>query len=479
MALHADFGFDLSEGEKLFRVAPSARPTTTWIGPMVFGAEFAAILAISVVTGILYHELALSRLGDIETFIAVGIVAYVEFGIVLAYRGNYTAVHLTSEWRQLREVTVVWSLVCLFLVGLAFLLKIGPDLSRGATLLFFGFGWLGLAVWRFCFARYLASALERGAIAEQRVVVLGESGFSDSPIRLNELRRGGFDPVKVFPIGHLIDEVVERVAQATREDPGIRCIFMIMDWKHTERIRRVVRALSVIPLPVHLLPDGDVAGLLQNPIVRFGTLWAAELQRGPLSLAERIVKRMCDVVVAASAMVLLLPLMGFVALLIKLDSFGPVFFVQTRAGFNGRPFRIFKFRTLHALEDGPIVRQVSRNDPRLTRIGRLLRKTSVDELPQLFNVLRGEMALVGPRPHAVAHNSEYTQVIGNYAFRHHVKPGLTGWAQVNGFRGETNVQTMKRRVDFDLWYIDNWSVWLDIKIMAQTALVMLRQPSAY
>jgi putative colanic acid biosysnthesis UDP-glucose lipid carrier transferase len=173
-----------------------------------------------------------------------------------------------------------------------------------------------------------------------------------------------------------------------------------------------------------------------------------------------------------------LPLGLVVALLIKLDSPGPILFVQTRAGFNNRPFRILKFRTLSTLDDGPVVRQVSRDDVRFTRIGRVLRRTSIDELPQLINVLRGEMSLVGPRPHAAAHNSQYEQLIGNYAFRHHVKPGLTGWAQVNGMRGETNVATMQRRVDLDLWYIDNWSLWLDLKIMARTAALMLR-PAAY
>jgi lipopolysaccharide/colanic/teichoic acid biosynthesis glycosyltransferase len=171
--------------------------------------------------------------------------------------------------------------------------------------------------------------------------------------------------------------------------------------------------------------------------------------------------------------------MALVAVLVKLDSPGPVLFVQTRAGFNTRPFRIFKFRTLHTLEDGSIVRQVSRNDSRLTRIGRILRRTSIDELPQLFNVLRGEMSLVGPRPHAAAHNFEYQQVIANYAYRHHVRPGLTGWAQVNGLRGETTVEIMQRRVDLDLWYIDNWSLWLDLKIMVRTVATVMLQPTAY
>ena len=168
------------------------------------------------------------------------------------------------------------------------------------------------------------------------------------------------------------------------------------------------------------------------------------------------------------------------AVLIKFDSYGPILFTQARNGFNNRTFRILKFRTMNTLEDGTNIKQVTRNDSRVTRVGRLLRRTSIDELPQLWNVIRGDMSLVGPRPHAIAHNSQYGQLIANYAFRHHVKPGLTGWAQIHGFRGETStVELMKRRVELDLWYIDNWSLWLDLKIMVKTFAVLLIQRSAY
>jgi undecaprenyl-phosphate galactose phosphotransferase/putative colanic acid biosynthesis UDP-glucose lipid carrier transferase len=172
----------------------------------------------------------------------------------------------------------------------------------------------------------------------------------------------------------------------------------------------------------------------------------------------------------------MLPLMLVTALLIKLDSPGPVLFRQTRNGFNQQPFTIFKFRTMSVLEDGPVVKQARRNDPRVTRLGRWLRRSSIDELPQLFNVIRGEMSLVGPRPNAQSHNSEYEKLIAKYAFRHHVKPGLTGWAQVRGHRGETQyIEQMERRVDHDLWYINNWSLLLDFKILLLTAFLTFRQ----
>ena len=167
-------------------------------------------------------------------------------------------------------------------------------------------------------------------------------------------------------------------------------------------------------------------------------------------------------------------------LLIKLDSKGPVLFTQTRNGFNGRSFRIFKFRTMRVLEDGPQIRQATRNDPRVTDVGRWLRRTSIDELPQLFNVLGGSMSLVGPRPHAVAHNTEYERIVANYAFRYHVKPGISGWAQVNGFRGETStVNLMEKRVEADLWYVSNWSFWLDVRILWKTLTLAPWQASEY
>jgi undecaprenyl-phosphate galactose phosphotransferase/putative colanic acid biosynthesis UDP-glucose lipid carrier transferase len=198
-----------------------------------------------------------------------------------------------------------------------------------------------------------------------------------------------------------------------------------------------------------------------------------------LTWTEQLCKRIIDVVLGTAALVALAPMIILVAAWIKMETGGPILFSQRRNGFNGRTFKIYKFRTMSVLEDGPVVRQATRNDPRLTRSGRLLRRMSVDELPQLLNVITGDMSLVGPRPHPLALNSEYENVIGNYAFRHHVKPGLTGWAQVNGLRGETQtVDLMARRIEFDLWYINNWSLWLDCKILLRTVFVAL-QSSAY
>jgi lipopolysaccharide/colanic/teichoic acid biosynthesis glycosyltransferase len=188
-----------------------------------------------------------------------------------------------------------------------------------------------------------------------------------------------------------------------------------------------------------------------------------------------------DVLAAAATLVLLAPLLAILAILVRLDSPGPALFRQTRTGLNGRTFLIYKYRTMHVQEDGAVVRQAQRGDVRVTRLGALLRRTSLDELPQLLNVLRGEMSLVGPRPHALAHDSHYDALIATYRQRFVVRPGITGWAQINGSRGSTpHLSDMQRRVDLDLWYVQNRSFALDLRILLATALHILpRRSGAY
>ncbi|MCW2316799.1 exopolysaccharide biosynthesis polyprenyl glycosylphosphotransferase [Rhodoblastus acidophilus] len=193
------------------------------------------------------------------------------------------------------------------------------------------------------------------------------------------------------------------------------------------------------------------------------------IRREPFSAWKRAAKRGLDLCVAAMALTLLAPLMAAIALAIRLDSPGPALFRQARGGLNGRPFRIVKFRTMSVAEDGAAVEQARARDPRVTRIGALLRRTSFDELPQLVNVLRGDMSLVGPRPHAVKHDRDFAACIENYALRQQVKAGLTGWAQIHGARGPTHtVEQIRRRVDLDLWYVRHWSLALDLSILLRT-----------
>lgn len=190
-------------------------------------------------------------------------------------------------------------------------------------------------------------------------------------------------------------------------------------------------------------------------------------------------KRALDLAIAVPILVVLVPLLALIALLVSLDTRGPVFFAQKRNGICGRTFEILKFRTMHVLEDGDTIVQAREGDPRTTRVGRWLRRLSLDELPQLINVLRGDMSLVGPRPHACAHDAYYSDQIDAYRHRHAVKPGMTGWAQINGYRGPTpTVESMSRRVDFDVWYVRHASLALDLKILLRTPLEILRPRNA-
>jgi undecaprenyl-phosphate galactose phosphotransferase/putative colanic acid biosynthesis UDP-glucose lipid carrier transferase len=419
----------------------------------------------------------------------MGVLVFANFSAISAAREGYRTKNLVNFRRQARENSVIWTGVFLTLLGIAFSLKVTESFSRGATLTFFAVGLSGIVAWRGWLARVLAEALEAGAFAERKIILIGERGRLAVSRNLLELRRCGYKPVSTFEIKEneiaaggmpsTLRETLDAVIEAARGE-SVETIFLVIGWEHSRCIEGVLSVLSVLPVPIHLLPDENVARYLARRTVQVGATWSAELKRAPLSKPEQALKRSLDVLAAGSSLLLLAPLMLATALLVKLDSRGPVLFTQTRNGFNGRSFRIFKFRTMRVLEDGPLVRQATRNDPRVTRVGRWLRRTNIDELPQLFNVLRGEMSLVGPRPHAAAHNSEYEELIATYALRYHVKPGITGWAQLNGFRGETQtLDLMVKRVEFDLWYINNWSFWLDVRILLKTLVLGIQQDSAY
>jgi putative colanic acid biosynthesis UDP-glucose lipid carrier transferase len=205
-----------------------------------------------------------------------------------------------------------------------------------------------------------------------------------------------------------------------------------------------------------------------------------KVRQGPLSDQERWAKRLLDIGVAGLGLVAVAPLLLLVAAAIAMETPGPILFKQTRLGFNGVPFKIRKFRSMTVTEDGPTVQAAKRHDARVTRVGRIIRRCSIDELPQLINVLRGEMSIVGPRPHALAHDQAYDRTVADYAHRQHVKPGLTGWAQINGHRGEIHNPTeMARRLDYDLWYIRNWRLSLDLKIILLTAGALVFTKKAY
>ena len=262
------------------------------------------------------------------------------------------------------------------------------------------------------------------------------------------------------PLAGLPDFIVEH---------GVNDVFITLPLSSQPRILELMESLQNSTASVHYVPDVFGVSVIQGRLEDMGGMPVVSLMLTPFTGINRLLKRASDVVLGSLILVLITPVMLAVALGVKLDSPGPVLFRQRRTGLDGEAIWVYKFRSMTTLDNGPVVQQATRNDPRITRFGRFIRSTSLDELPQFVNVLQGRMSIVGPRPHALAHNEQYRKLVKAYMARHKVKPGITGWAQVNGLRGETDtVDKMARRVEYDLEYLRNWSLGLDLLIIART-----------
>lgn len=261
---------------------------------------------------------------------------------------------------------------------------------------------------------------------------------------------------------------------------NIEMIFISLPMTVQPRIREILDDLHDTTASIYFLPDVYVFDLMQARFNNVGGIPVVAICESPFSGIDSVVKNASDFVFAFFILLLLSPLMLGIALAVKLTSPGPAIFKQRRYGLNGEEIVVYKFRSMRVSEDGQKIEQAQKSDPRITKIGAFLRRSSLDELPQFINVLQGRMSIVGPRPHAVAHNELYRKLIKGYMLRHKVKPGITGWAQVNGFRGETEVlEKMQARIEFDLDYMQNWSIWFDSWIIIRTVWVVLRRDNAY
>ena len=261
---------------------------------------------------------------------------------------------------------------------------------------------------------------------------------------------------------------------------AISRVYLALPISTAPRIEELLKELRDTTASVYFVPNIFAFDLVQARCVEINGMPAFSICDSPLQGMSGFWKRVFDVVLASIALVFASPVLLAVALAIRYSSPGPILFKQRRYGLNGEEISVYKFRSMTVCEDGPVVAQATEKDSRVTPLGTFLRRTSLDELPQIFNVLEGKMSFVGPRPHAVAHNEEYRKLINGYMIRHKVRPGITGWAQVNGLRGETStVDKMHRRVQYDLDYLKNWSLWLDLKILARTALTVVNDRNAY
>jgi putative colanic acid biosynthesis UDP-glucose lipid carrier transferase len=305
-------------------------------------------------------------------------------------------------------------------------------------------------------------------IAEFPYLLIDIRGYFD--VRNGDRILNGLGPF----LGGLTD-----VADYARKH-NIQMIFISLPMSAQPRIREITDALHDTTSSVYFLPDVYIFDLMQAHFNNVGGIPVVAVSESPFSGVDSVVKNVSDFVLALLILIVLSPVMLAIALAVVLTSPGPAIFRQRRYGLNGEEIIVYKFRSMSVSEDGQRIVQAQKNDPRITKVGAFLRRTSLDELPQFINVLQGRMSIVGPRPHAVAHNELYRKLIKGYMLRHKVRPGITGWAQVNGMRGETEqLEKMQGRIDYDLDYLQNWSIWLDLWIIMRTVWVVLQRDNAY
>lgn len=414
------------------------------------------------------------------------------FHLVAETNGLYRSWRTAKMRQEGMHVLVTWFIVVPVLLGLAFITKSSAHHSRFISVVWFAVTPVLLLIWRF-FVRTVLMELRRRGKNSRTVAIAGVTRMGER-LAENILK----DPYSGMQLVGFYDDRSRGRCHALQGDWGdgfagdldqlvddarkgaLDYIYITLPLRAEPRINDIVRRLADTTATVHVVADFLVFDLLHAQWSTVGDIPVVSIFDTPFHGVGGWLKRLEDVVIGTVILTIIaLPMMA-IALGVKLSSPGPVLFRQRRYGLNGKEIRVLKFRTMSVCEDGPNIKQATRGDSRITRFGAFLRQTSLDELPQFLQVVTGEMSIVGPRPHAVAHNEMYRHQIHGYMLRHKVKPGITGWAQVNGWRGETDtVDKMERRVEHDLEYIHNWGLAWDLKIIFLTVFGSKKRENAY
>jgi Undecaprenyl-phosphate glucose phosphotransferase len=466
---------------------PRRQPRTRHLSEVItqiVAIEFLAVGLSAYLASLAYHYVVSNSSPPTYQYVSAAVsIALIESFCSVGFR-HFSAIQTQPRHRFLwNGIAAVGLAFSLFLSAL-FLFKIAEDYSRGSFIFQILAVLVAVTATRAVVYSWLQSTIAAGLLTARRVVLIGEDAvclqFAD------RLKATGILSVASFQFpsetestrqesGPSISATLELCRKKHPDD-----VIIIASEENNSTIPCLVRRLDELPINVHVVPRDSMDLLATSRIAEFGNVITFQVSSTPLSSVDLYVKRAFDIVASLAGLILFSPLLLCTAVAIKLDSIGPVFFRQTRHGYNKQAIKVLKFRTMTTLEDGSDFKQVRRNDDRVTAVGRILRRTNIDELPQLFNVLMGEMSIVGPRPHATAHNDMFEGRILPFARRHNVRPGITGWAQVNGARGETDtVEKMQERVNYDLYYIDNWSLFFDIKIIVMTLFSKRSYVNAY
>ena len=417
------------------------------------------------------------------------------FVYVISFQFSGECVELYRSWRghrtneMLRAAAIAWALSMLATTAFGFFFFGDLKITPPGVLLWAASSFVVVLAWRFVMRKFLFR-LRRSGLNSRKSIVIGATqlGYNmANQIVSNEhlgIRfLGLFDDRGEDRLPHefknqVLGNIESAIEMAKRNVDVIHFIALPMSAEN--RIRHILEKCSDTTANVYIIPNFFMYNLLNARWQSIGSVQALSVYDTPFQGASDVLKRFEDIVLSILILMMLaIPMLG-IAAAVKLTSKGPVIFKQKRYGLDGKQITVYKFRSMTTQDNGAVVKQATKNDARLTKIGGFLRRSSIDELPQFINVLQGRMSIVGPRPHAVAHNEEYRKLITGYMLRHKVKPGITGWAQVNGLRGETEtVNKMVQRVEYDLDYIHRWSVWFDIKIVFMTVFGGLANKNAY
>ena len=448
-------------------------------------------LCLILVTGILaYAFRAQSFAIDERSMMALAIAVLLAVNVFSLFK-LYDPPRLGSLMYQLPRLLGAWCTTMGGTLVVTFLLATSSDLSRLWIVFWFAAGGLGLGLSRIGLKAWIEGAQRSGELTRNIFVI----GTAARGLACSKQLEGPDQSIRVIRRLDIAD-LVEADAPNKLSMVGVRTLGEALLARRIDHVAialppermallpSLVRALRYFPVEVGLVPEAPPAGLPVLGVKQVGNVPSVTLLEKPLDGWHYVIKAVEDRILAGTILTFIAPFMLCIGLAVRLTSPGPALFRQKRLGFNQQMVDVFKFRTMYVDHcDKPLsaeVVQATRGDPRVTPVGRFLRRTSLDELPQLVNVLRGEMSLVGPRPHAVAHDRYYAELIDGYLGRHRVKPGITGWAQVNGCRGETRtLHEMHRRVELDLYYIDHWSLLLDLRIILRTLLVGFTHNKAY
>jgi putative colanic acid biosynthesis UDP-glucose lipid carrier transferase len=445
--------------------------------------EFLLVTVAAYFAAVLYHRLFLLQSLDPAKYIPESLlISTLQLLVSIGLR-QYSRIQTHPRhvflWNGASGVFLVFS----FFLSTIFLLKITEDYSRATVIAQTVSVLLTLLCTRAILFSLLQPAIASGLIDARRVVLIGDPNhclhFSAraAATGIRTIRSFDFPTFRAdsslpsLPSRPGAVQVLPDARRLVADCRPLRAddIVILTSEPDVPSALAFASTLSDLPVDVHVVPVGSIDLMAVSRITHFGNMVTMRIFQCPLTPFNRAIKRAFDIAAAIAGLIMISPLFVIVAIAIKLDSRGPVFFRQTRHGYNNEPIRVLKFRTMTVMEDGDNFSPVVRHDPRVTRLGHLLRHSNIDELPQLFNVLAGDMSLVGPRPQATSQNDAFAKLISSFFRRHNVKPGITGWAQVNGHRGCTDtLEKMQRRVEHDLYYIDNWSLLLDLKIVVMT-----------